>query len=478
MGGNDASTSIKHALAQKLPGTETPVEDDEPRQQVSIFRLHMKYLPELERIFSPTDKTAVTLSAMEGLEGRFFPLPGETAPPSWLGAVERLLPPDTKLNLIGLHPGGMLYVKCNDEHFALTFGHAWALLKDEWLVARFGIRVALNCIARNQLTELKAEQVFAAWHLSNERAPKPSSVQKFSLESDRDLVHTIEGQPSENIATHLGSKIRGGTSLKANIQFSKLREVLSIVSALEKKTDFQSIWPEIDNLVLLSDASELEALDKKLEETFRNKEKFSELNLVVPAQRNSELPPPFGYVIGRLPAKGKNGRPYVPYLMPSAWQSYLNQQKLPLTVYSAKSTSVHFLDEKQERVFVSNIYDCIGFETSVDEDGSTGDYVLSSGRWYRASSSFIASVNQELMRLAVPDRHPLKPWNSTDDEGVYNSSCTLGSASLYLFDAKIFAMEVGNRSSSSATFWTFKARHFTLSSTWGNRTTLAIYPSR
>lgn len=125
--------------------------------------------------------------------------------------------------------------------------------------------------------------------------------------------------------------------------------------------------------------------------------------------------------------------------MPSAWQSYLNQQKLPLTVYSAKSTSVHFLDEKQERVFVSNIYDCIGFETSVDEDGSTGDYVLSSGRWYRASSSFIASVNQELMRLAVPDRHPLKPWNSTDDEGVYNSSCTLGSASLYLFDAKKYS---------------------------------------
>lgn len=82
---------------------EVPQNQDVPRQAVSIFRLHDKYVPEFEIKFSPSDKTSIALEAVEGLEGRFFPIAGESLPPNWLSAVESLLPFNAEVKLVS-HP--------------------------------------------------------------------------------------------------------------------------------------------------------------------------------------------------------------------------------------------------------------------------------------------------------------------------------------------------------------------------------------
>src|SRR5207302_1630679 len=103
------------------------------------------------------------------LEGFFIPLPADERPPGWVSAVQSILQNPNTPALLSQSPAGLLVITRGVKTFAVTFGHAWRQLKDEWLEIDFGRRVALNSIPREQLLEIRAEQVFAKWHISNER---------------------------------------------------------------------------------------------------------------------------------------------------------------------------------------------------------------------------------------------------------------------------------------------------------------------
>ncbi|WP_426087606.1 TIGR04141 family sporadically distributed protein [Janthinobacterium sp. PSPC1-1] len=413
----------------------TPAADEEPHQQVSIFLLRDRYLSAFQTSFPASTGTQIVLSSE--LEGYFVPVPDDPAPPSWLSHVLTLLPPGTVIDLSGQHPGGILTLKYKNRNFVLTFGHAWAKLKNIWLEPNFGMRVALNCISRDQLTEVKAEQVFAAWHLSNERSPMPTSVGKFSIEGNRDLVHMIEGRPDATTELLLGSKIRGGVSLKASINFKKLSLTLDLIILLEQKTDYKTKWPEIDNLHLVNDNLTLATLNTNLDTHLKNTTQVLTTILVAPTQKNTSIPYATSYAIGRLTKIGKSGRVSSPYLMIGNWVGYLNGLGKTADLINAHSTPVHFLDEKDQEIAKSSLFDCIGFETTITSaTGTPTHYVLSAGWWYEASHNFITTVNAELATLATPSTHPLRPWNGTDVEGVYNASCISPGNGLYLYDAK------------------------------------------
>jgi uncharacterized protein (TIGR04141 family) len=68
-------------------------------------------------------------------------------------------------------------------------------LDHQWLERSFGRRVALNSIPKDNVIEIKSEQVFAKFHLSSERAPYATSLEEFGVKFDRDLVGAIEGEP-------------------------------------------------------------------------------------------------------------------------------------------------------------------------------------------------------------------------------------------------------------------------------------------
>jgi uncharacterized protein (TIGR04141 family) len=109
-------------------------------------------------------------------------------------------------------PGCLLVVEEQNRTFVISFGHAWQKLEDQWLERDFGLRVALNIIPKNEVIEIKSEQVFVKWHLASERAPRATSVEEFGVDFDRDLVAVVEGVPKSRPS--LGSLVRGSTSLR------------------------------------------------------------------------------------------------------------------------------------------------------------------------------------------------------------------------------------------------------------------------
>jgi uncharacterized protein (TIGR04141 family) len=137
----------------------------------------------------------------------------------------------------------LIFVQRAGKHFVLTFGHAWQRLEVEWLEPDFGRRVALNSIARNKIVEIRAEQIFAKWHLASERAPRASSVDEFGVEFDRDLVAAVEGIPSDDL---LGKSIRGATSLRAQLPLSGIATALDRAADLFDSDAYKQTWPELE----------------------------------------------------------------------------------------------------------------------------------------------------------------------------------------------------------------------------------------
>jgi uncharacterized protein (TIGR04141 family) len=92
-------------------------------------------------------------------------------------------------------------------------------------------------------------------------------VDEFGVEFDRDLVASVGGVPSHKV---LGKKLRGGTSLRMDVDFSTLGEVLDKASQLFKSTTYRKHWPEIDNLSVVADQSLIDKLAAQFDNELKN----------------------------------------------------------------------------------------------------------------------------------------------------------------------------------------------------------------
>jgi uncharacterized protein (TIGR04141 family) len=365
-----------------------------------------------EKLANPFRSFAIPLS--EPLDGFFIPLPAaDDGLPSWVEPIGTVLAQPIRANMNAKAPGGLLVIRRSGRVFVITFGHAWQKLEDAWLETDFGLRVALNSIPRKELLEVRAEQIFAKWHLASERAPRASSVEEFGVNFDRDLVSVLEGIPS--LSPSLGKTIRGSTSLKVNLPISDLEQVLDVSLDRFTSRDYKSDWPEMDNIIPLKDEDIIQLLEDQLDSDLRDPTARSKIVMFTPSQRKGEPFVADSYVYGRLSKNHVSS----PYLTVDGWLSTLAHSGSTPSVALAKQFPVHMFDESGTTARDFTAFACFGYEYS---DGNRV-YVLSSGAWYEVSKDFVISTNDSIAKIPPPP-FGLMAWNGSDSEGDYNRSCS------------------------------------------------------
>ena len=350
----------------------------------------------------------------EPLDGVFIPLPAaDNGVPVWVAPVSSILSQPIGANMNAKAPGGLLVIRHLGKTFVITFGHAWQKLDDAWLETDFGLRVALNAIPRKEILEVRAEQVFAKWHLASERAPRASSVEEFGIDFDRDLVAALEGIPS--LSPSLGRTIRGSTSLKVNLPISMLEQALDTSLNRFSSRDYRTDWPEMDNINPLKDEEIIQILEEQLDSDLRDPAARNKIVMFTPSQRRGEPFVADSYVYGRLSKNHASS----PYLTIDGWLSALSRQGLAPSVAVAKQFHVHIFDESGETPRNFTAFACFGYEYS-DRDCV---YVLSSGAWYAVSKDFVETTNDAIAKIP-PAPLGLMAWNGSDSEGCYNDTCS------------------------------------------------------
>ncbi len=389
---------------------------------LTVFLLKPNQLPKLQKELVAGRETF----PLSDLEGFFLPMPSTSTEPRWLAPVTSILQNPNVPTLLGQSPAGVLVIVRGAKTFVITFGHAWQQLEDEWLESDFGRRVALNSIPRDQLVEIRAEQVFAKWHVADERAPRASSVDEFGVEFDRDLVAVVEGVPSEPLAKTLGKTVRGGTSLRVKIPFNTLGNVLDKSGGLFDSDAYKKIWPEIDNVMPVKDVALIAELEKRLDMDFASGKAQKQIVMFIPSRRDEVSQSVESYVFGKLTKLA----PKNPLLNINGWLFYLQARQQSPTVEEAKRTRIHLMDEFKEEVRAYTVFDCLGYELAFNGQ----QYVLSSGIWYEVVASFLSKINSTANSIAPPKVN-LVHWQPPESEGEYNARCAAAKKLLF-FDAQ------------------------------------------
>jgi uncharacterized protein (TIGR04141 family) len=369
--------------------------------------------PDQVAAFEADIKTGRDVRALaEPLDGEFIALPSAVGEPVWVGVVRGVLQNSAGLALTSQSPAGLLVIRRGPNTFVLSFGHAWQKLENRWLQIDFGLRVALNTIPRDKLIGVRVEQVFAKWHIASERAPRASFVDEFGVEFDRDLVGSLEGLSSHKI---LGKTVRGGTSLRVQVPFAKLGQVLDKAAVLFRSTHYKKGWPEVGNVSPVTDPALVTTLDAQLDADLVAGQAAKKVVLFTPAERREgDAQLAESYVYGRM---SKN--PAIrPFLRIEGWLTYLQEQGQAPSVETAKDTRIHLLGEEREPFTTYSVYDCFGYELTY----SGIPYVLSSGTWHQVVPDFLARVNDYVDDIA---KQPiaLPTWDKAENEGEYNTRC-------------------------------------------------------
>jgi uncharacterized protein (TIGR04141 family) len=376
---------------------------------LTVFLLKADQSAAFETRFPASHPAAMPLRTP--LQGYFIPLPSVGKAPIWVDAVNSLLHAPTSANLDTQSPGGLVAVQHQNRTFVLTFGHAWQKLEISWLERDFGRRVALNSIKADGLIELRAEQIFAKWHVSSDRAPRATSVDDFGIEFDRDLVASVEGVPSDQT---LGKMLRGSTSLRLTLPIAAIAAVLKKSTELFASAAYRKRWPEIDNLRPVVDSQLLAKLEAQLDQDLGDAQKLKRIALLTPTHPRHEALIVDSYVIGNMsdpPVKR-------PYLTIDSWIAHLSAKHHTPSVSTARSTKVHRLDDNDDEIRRCSMFDCFGYELSLA--GRT--YVLSSSVWYEVVADFLTKINTQISALEQPSTL-LPAWNGVDSEGQYNTAC-------------------------------------------------------
>jgi uncharacterized protein (TIGR04141 family) len=400
---------------------------DEARLSVSVYLLKRSKTAEAQQQLAAA--SAAVYPLIDDIPGgAFIALPADAEPPRWLEPISQLLAPGDAPNLEGQSPGALLWAPRGDKTFVFTFGYGHSKVKGEWVEPEFGKVVALSVVSQGQVREVRAEQVFARRHIASERAPRASAVREFGFEADRDLVTAVEGVPEPSYWPAFGTKVRGGVSLKFDLEVAKLVETLDQIIERFESNDHRRRWPQASNLVPVRDGDKVLQLEALLDGLLTGPHPETSISLAAPGERSGDVPYPQHFVIGR---KNK-GAATSPYLMFATWQRYVEDKGNPIGVNAAKETTVHLLDEDKEEINTCAMYNCMGAE--VDLGGVA--HVLSSGNWYAADRHFIDSTNKTLATLGAP-AVALKAWNTTDNEGPYNKGAAAADPDLWLFDKEL-----------------------------------------
>ena len=400
------------------------IEIDGPTIGLTIFLLKPDQVAAFESGIGKSAKDVRPLSPP--LDGELIPFPSEEGQPEWAEILQSQLQNPAGLTLHAQSPAALLIVRRLPQTFVVSFGHAWQKLKPDWVESDFGLRVVLNSVPSDQLIEVRAEQVFAKWHIASERAPRASYIQDFGVEFDRDMLSTLEGVPAHDSV--LGTKVRGGMTLRVEVPINKLATVLDHASDLFASDEYKKRWPDLGNITSVENPALREQLDAQLDAKLQSGEALKTLVLFTPEQKRSEhIPLPESYVWGHMSKTPATS----PYLLVDTWLSHLAKSKRQPSLEAAKDVRIHLLDENKSSAKKYYVYDCFCYELGLDGK----QYILSSGIWYQVVADFVKKVNRYIEQQIAAPKVPLPQWDGQEHERDYNLRCAKQPSVLH-FDSK------------------------------------------
>ena len=298
--------------------------------------------------------------------------------------------------------GAILFLSAGGRNFAITFGHVAHYLKDWRYEYDFGLLATLNAVRPEAL---KSADVLRPENARRQRiqSAKGGELGVFGIDFDESVIKKLSGEVKDEWQG-VFSMVTGANNVRitTKVEMLELPELCEALLELYRKEDFKQAFPDLRNVIPVSDPERLASLDEKLIEAFRHKE--SSITLSIPDIVDYQV------VSGM---KVSNGCVYPLFIIESVWDHY-GEGVGNVTVDALKNHHISLVDENGHTVGgAHSIYKCLIWDC--DED--SGTYHFCDGAWYKIDAAFAERIKTDLDAMFVETDLPANDGNV---EGQYN----------------------------------------------------------
>lgn len=282
----------------------------------------------------------------------------------------------------------------------ISFGGGHHALNQDALERNFGLRVALNSIARDDLKNIDVATLDATTFQRRVQASRKSDLRLFGIDIQQDLLRLAGGAPTDaTFARSLTGKdsLTITASLSAANVLAKCTEALRLYGAKHYETDYKFI----DHIVPVTDRDIVDALDGILFGEIKGllDGKPSDLHLTISEIIDPEAAFEIGYYGAGFKSGTKTGYGEL------AIEDYIAELKdsKPSEIQDiAAIKTTHEIqlvkDGKGSKQRALRIYDCFVLEAELKGN----NHVLFAGEWYLIDKTYFAEVEKHFRSLLKP----------------------------------------------------------------------------
>ncbi len=350
----------------------------------------------------------------------------EPRPPKWADVVDPLVDVSHLINSSG---SLVLLFQVRNRFFAVSFGYANSLLRDELLEHSFGLKVSANATDPERVDELQARTVTENSRQLRSKTTKRSSVAEFDLEVEREWLRFLKGdiEAGAEIAGSLGGS--QSLSINAKVDITQLPELLDWVLDQFESENYKDKYPYVDNFTPIPKAHPIvDTLDRRLDEAISS-----------PADFNIGIGSPDDLLgadqaFFKVRGDGVRNRSDIDELSIDLILNIINTSPSDDALNKLKITP---FDSSENPIRTARkLRDYLVFE--IDEGGAR--YVLCLGQWFRINADYVTYINEQVHSIDdVTDELGLRSWpmDSGWEEGDYNEKLC-EARDWVLFDKKNF----------------------------------------
>ena len=310
-----------------------------------------------------------------------------------------------------------------DRYFAVAFGSGRYLMRRNAYIRSFGLKAALNLIYEDDVLEggasvdrvrqVDSRTVAANTFRTRRQANRDTTFERFGLDTDRDLLSTVTGEPSDR--DEWGSRVFGADHVGVNlpVDFADLADVCKGLWRAGRADDYETHFSWIDNLSAISEPSRLDELRDTVVQRLRDG-----------AVAAFELTPPelvdFDEIESFRIEVGANEVSVVDLTL-DAYLSLLDDDGLSALNWDRmKSHRVAAISANDELLYRWPVSDCLFGEL----DGEGEIVLLDSAEFFAVAAGFLAELDAFV--AAIPESTVDLPDSRLDangreiSEGVYN----------------------------------------------------------
>lgn len=355
------------------------------KNKLSIY-LVKEGLTSTNDIFENPDKIH-TLERYSADSAAYF-VPSLSHEPSWLrnfflrGGDGMLLQANSRVVLIK-----SLMIDGEYRTFALTFGYARFLFKEDVLEEQFGLKIVLNSLKQNQIRRISKACVGSNQKQSDEQLPKSSDISEFGFDVNRDLMKNVSGKSEDSIFEK--SMLTGGDifSLTVDRNIENIDELLIFCYRRFKEIAYREYFAWVDNIKYVKEKGIIQQLNEKLIATIEAKE-FNRVWMAVPEVVEWEDILDFKFTGSDEIFEDI----YIDRVIESMRNELTCVEQLQSKRIYARSSR-----NESENAYEWSAYRCIIAEISLNGQ----EYNLNSGKWYKINNDFVTSINEQYSNIEL-----------------------------------------------------------------------------